>query len=387
MADNKYEQYVSRITLPNDDKIYGLKDEDARQQISNLENKVTAAVYYRGVVDSEETVITDNLEWEEATEITFSDGTKSFPKNGDVVAYTPEGSNTQLEFIFKQTGEPGVGVWNEFGSTSSLKGLAFKDSVTVSYKPTGNIVPTISTIQITPTGTYTPTGSITAPKFTGKEGNVTVTGTLPDKISLNFSKNETNGSVGYTPTGAVTGTFEGNDALLTLHAENPSSTDTAVYVPEGNIGTPTITISPTIATINTVKTNMELPTFFGENEGEELKISFNSGTKLTTTAQEVMIGATASSTAPSFTGKRVVLRTSYKPTGRLKDLNFSGATTYLSGELEGNAEKSFNGTYTPEGTVNAPDFIGNETTISTTCELTTMTGAKFDGQEATLTIS
>ena len=74
------------------------------------------------------------------------------PKSGDVVIYGTK------EYIFSASDSK----WHEFGSTGSLKALAFKD---------------------TASGNYTPAGSVSS-TFTGTQSSVTITAT--DNTSGNY---------------------------------------------------------------------------------------------------------------------------------------------------------------------------------------------------------
>jgi hypothetical protein len=143
--------------------------------------------------------------------------------------------------------------WQEFGSTGSLKALAFKDTASASYTPAGTVskqtfsgTATTSTGKFTPEGTCTGTAvtlntttvnSITAvgtlPTLTTTVANENLTiafdrGTLPSKgdnttvatsvksvTQPTFNGTEGNVSVSGTPTGEVTQpTFSGTGATI-----------------------------------------------------------------------------------------------------------------------------------------------------------------------------
>lgn len=113
---------ISKIKLPGDNTVYNIKDATARTQISNLQTSVTGAMHYKGTSSTE---ITDG-----GTQTPTIGGTAIATANlvaGDVVIYgsTGEGSqNAPKEFVWNGS------KWEEFGSTGSLKALAFKDSAT-----------------------------------------------------------------------------------------------------------------------------------------------------------------------------------------------------------------------------------------------------------------
>ena len=159
---------ISEITLPSG-ATYDIKDATARNDISILKGSATGAMHYAGVT----TTALANGSSTSPININEEDYT---PSNGDVVIYG------QLEFVWSTSDKK----WHEFGSTGSLKGLAFKDSASASYTPAGSVsAPTISvavnTASVTPI-----TGVGTLPNFTATVANETLTlgfsaGSLPTK--------------------------------------------------------------------------------------------------------------------------------------------------------------------------------------------------------------
>ena len=136
---------ISKIVLPNG-STYDFKDATARESINTLQNTVTSGVMYRGVTT---TPLIDGATTSPISIGTTNEGSlvQYAPKTGDLVIYGDK------EFIFAQVGN--TSSWHEFGSTGSLKALAFKDNASCSY---------------------TPTGSVSQPTFTGSEGSVSVSG-------------------------------------------------------------------------------------------------------------------------------------------------------------------------------------------------------------------
>ena len=148
---------ISKITLPSGTS-YDIKDATARELIESIQTSITGAMSYVGVTT---TALTDGA----STATIVINGANHTASAGDVAIYDDR------EFVFSGT------VWNEFGSTGSLKALAFKDSAS---------------------GSYTPAGTVSKPTFTGSSSNVTIT------ASANSSGN-------YTPAGTVsTPTFTGS---------------------------------------------------------------------------------------------------------------------------------------------------------------------------------
>lgn len=144
---------ISEITLPNG-ATYDIKDATARNEISMLKGSNTGAMHYAGVT---ETALADGSS-ASPIKINKADYT---PSNGDVVMY---GS---LEFVWSTSDNK----WHEFGSTGSLKGLAFKDSASVSYTPAGSVsAPTVSVA--VNTASVTPITDVgTLPSFTAAVEN------------------------------------------------------------------------------------------------------------------------------------------------------------------------------------------------------------------------
>lgn len=122
---------ISKITLPSG-TTYDIKDATARSQISAL----SGAMKYIGTTT---TALTDGST---TNPITIG-GESVTAVAGDVAIYG------EKEFVFNGT------KWQEFGSTGSLKALAFKDSATGSVSVTGTPSGTVST----PTITVTPSKS------------------------------------------------------------------------------------------------------------------------------------------------------------------------------------------------------------------------------------
>lgn len=150
---------ISKITLPTG-TTYNLKDTVARESISAL----SGAVKYLGVTTTE---LTDGA----TTSPVLIEGESVTPKAGDVVIY---GEN---EFIWSDTGE---GKWHEFGSTGSLKALAFKDSASATYTPNGtisapNVTVTLNTSSIKPFGSAGTLPTCTLPSLSTSVTDETLT--------------------------------------------------------------------------------------------------------------------------------------------------------------------------------------------------------------------
>lgn len=187
---------ISEITLPSG-VTYDIKDATARNDISMLKGSGTGAMHYAGVT----TTALANGSSTSPIKINETDYT---PSNGDVVIYG------QLEFVWSTSDKK----WHEFGSTGSLKGLAFKDSASASYTPAGSVsAPTVSvavnTAKVAPI-----TGVGTLPNFTASVSNETLTlgfsaGSLPTKGE------EVTVATGIKSASASAPAFTGTNATIT----------------------------------------------------------------------------------------------------------------------------------------------------------------------------
>lgn len=206
---------ISKITLPSGGS-YDLKDAAARAKITTLESNLAGAIHFIGYTT---TALADGST---ATQINIKDVAEAYTaKSGDVVIYK-DGAK-ELEFIFNGTN------WNEFGSTGTLKALAFKDkatgTATVSTADSG----TLSNGAVSASATYTPAGAVSVTldqKATGAsltkadykpEGTINVT--LKDAAAdspANIAR------ANYTPAGTVSVTLK--DATTPVAVEKTEAT-------------------------------------------------------------------------------------------------------------------------------------------------------------------
>ena len=146
MADPK--KYISKIANGSD--TLWLKDAQAWAEIEDIKSSITGAMHYAGVTT---TAISDG-----ATTNPITIGGESYTaKAGDVVIYG------EMEYVFNGT------KWQEFGSTGSLKALAFKDSASGDYTPAG-------------------TNAASAVSFTGQTDGDFVTGYNDDGVAPSFTE-------------------------------------------------------------------------------------------------------------------------------------------------------------------------------------------------------
>lgn len=158
---------ISKITLPSG-TTYDIKDSAARQDIDDLKNTLTGAMHYAGIT---------------TTPITDGSTTSTLVIEGESKVFTSDDAGAtviygELEFVWNGS------KWQEFGSTGSLKALAFKDSASGSFTPSGNCVNGDVILNYTTVNSMVSAGSL--PELTTKVANENLTisfnkGTLPEK--------------------------------------------------------------------------------------------------------------------------------------------------------------------------------------------------------------
>lgn len=256
---------ISKITLPSG-TTYDIKDAGARELISSLSGALT----YLGTTT---TALTDGCS---TSPITIG-STSVTPKAGDVAAYG------NSEFVWSAAESK----WREFGSTGSLKSLAFKDSASASY---------------------TPAGSVSQPSFTGTRATI---------------------SSSFTPAGTVS---------------ISKGTGTANYTPEGTVSAPIIdvgAIMEQVTVIDPADGSGILPSFTATVADETLSLNFNAGKPYLTRDVDIVTGVTASASQPKFTGTGVELKAaftgtkgtataSYTPAGTVSKPTFTGSAATIT---------------------------------------------------------
>ena len=179
---------IKQITLPSG-TTYDLRD-------SRVDSLISQATKWVGVTTTE---ISDGS----TTSVIVIGGVDHTAQVGDITSYN------NMEFIWNGS------LWQEFGSTGSLKTLAFKDSVAVS-----TVVPaTFST-----TGTVSaPTISVASAGETGTVTGITDVGSMPTFTVANEILTITAGAV---PTADSEKTFKTGDASYSASAPTLSATTT-----------------------------------------------------------------------------------------------------------------------------------------------------------------
>ena len=188
---------ISKITLPSG-TTYFIKDQQARNDIAAIQSAISGGVTFMGETS---TPLTDGAT---ATSIVINGNSITAVKGYLVVS----GSK---EYVFDGA------KWVELGDLSLLGALAYKDSASGNYTPTGSVeAPTIS---VKTAGSTTTVNSIdevgTLPDLGATVTNETLTltwsaGTLPTKIANITVKT---GDAAYE---ATTPTFTGTQGTVTV---------------------------------------------------------------------------------------------------------------------------------------------------------------------------
>lgn len=159
---------------------YNIKDATARTQITNLQNSLTGGMHFIGEALQFNAASPVYIKTGNTTALCYYTGTKPTATTiviggvtytltykllsaGDVVI------SGQLEFIWSDADN----TFHEFGSTGSLKALAFKDTASASYTPKGTITSTPAKTNKTLSHTVTQ-GSVSASASYKPAGTITL---------------------------------------------------------------------------------------------------------------------------------------------------------------------------------------------------------------------
>ena len=171
---------IKQITLPSG-TTYDIKDQGARDMIDAL----SGFTVFLGV-----------------TTTALTDGATTNPikiNNVDITA-TTGGIATYQSKEFIWNGD----AWQEFGDLSGLGDLAFKDSASGSFTPSGNVSqPTFTGTEFNSTGNFTPAGNVAISTGTGT-ANYTPAGTVSQP---EFTGTATTSTGNFTPAGSVSTTY------------------------------------------------------------------------------------------------------------------------------------------------------------------------------------
>ena len=187
---------------------------------------------------------------------------------------------------------------NKIESVGSLKALAFKDNATANF---------------------TPGGTISTPSFTGKEKDVTVSGSTQLNFNLESWVSE--------DSGAVNPSLGGEDDTNIAHV-TPTAKATGANV---DLNT---------TTVDSVSDIGALPQWDASVNGETLVFSWNRG-RLPVTIKKTVATGVKNVTQPTITCKDIWIR--------VKNMTATMTST---------------GSYVPEGTNSTPIFTGTPQTIT-----------------------
>lgn len=225
---------ISKVTLAS--KTYDIKDATARSRINDIESSVTGAMHYAGVTT---TALTDGA----TTKPITIDGASYTQKQGDVVIYS------EKEFVWNGT------KWNEFGSTGSLKALAFKDTASSTFTPnitaTGNITVASATVASSTNPLELSTTAITgATSFNAVNSATAVTGLLK---AAKYDK-ATGGTVTVNSSATFIGTVSAVNVGVGTTLNTTGTPFTLSAVSTGGQKLVTDVANPVLATSGTVDT-------------------------------------------------------------------------------------------------------------------------------------
>ena len=301
-------------------------------------------------------------------------------KAGDVWINTADNS----EWVCKENiSAAKASAWEKLGPTIDLSGyaktadlgtLAFKNSASGSFTPSGSVT----------VDSYTPEGSIAIDSYT-PAGNISMNNFTPaGSISVGTGTNN------YTPAGSVSinaftpaGTISKGTGTANYTPEGTITLNN--YTPEGTISAPTITVTPNTTTVNSITAVGTLPSLEATVANETLSISFNPGT-LPTKGSNTTVATgikTATATAPTFSGTAKAPSGTFNGTGA--ELKFTGTQVTPTGSFTGTGTNlKFTGTAAKPtgsftGTAKAP-------TGSFTGTAKAPTGS-FTGTAGTVTVS
>lgn len=204
--------YISQVTLSTG--TYDIKDAWAREKVAGLQG----AMHFVGISTTDPTGDAGP---------TISGHTGEYV-SGDVCVYTPGTGKAEQEYVYNGSS------WQEFGSTGSLKALAFKDNVSGPVALTGTCTPgaltmdsqththEVSKADVSVSAKYTPAGTISGTVVT------------LSKAKSGASKLSTAGSV-TTGTAPTLGAEISADDITSWNAGSVTTIDTTKF----NGGTPT----------------------------------------------------------------------------------------------------------------------------------------------------
>ena len=323
--------YISKVQLSNG--TYFIKDTEAHEKLAGL----TGAMHFIGTSSTDPTI---------APGPTVAGHTGDFAA-GDVVVYTPAGKQ-ECEYVYNGSS------WQEFGSTGSLKALAFKDSAS---------------------GNVTVSGTAAAQVFTGDQETLehSVTGSSV-RVEGNYDK-PNDISINYTPEGTISAPD------VTLSTGTAIASATSGSVKDGSAASLSYTNS-TIKGVNTVTSGSAARLDYSSVKSSYVE-SFSQGTLPSiekSDAKASYISAFNGGSAATMTKKDVTA--SY-----INSLTPGSAASFLQGAKASWSASVSNETLSFTFTPNGDDtFNANTPTAITKSDITATAISAFNGGSvATLT--
>lgn len=226
---------LSKITLPSG-SIYNLVDALAREDIATIKSLITSGMHFLGetTTELEDGSITNPIIIGEQ-EITATAG--SIVLQGE------------SEYIFSDTDNK----WHLFGDAGSFRALAFKDSASGDYTPTGSVNANFTGTEGDISAAYTPSGSVSTPTITvtpstRKINQITSVGTMPSctlptlaftvaNENLTITWGEGSYSAGEAPGSEEVELLDGISSATSTQPEftGTPSTATGKFTPSGNV--------------------------------------------------------------------------------------------------------------------------------------------------------
>lgn len=323
-------KYISKVQLS--DGTYYIKDTEAHEKLAGL----TGAMHFVG------TSSTDPI----SEGPTVVGHTGAFAA-GDVVVYTPAGKQ-ECEYVYNGTS------WQEFGSTGSLKALAFKDSAS---------------------GNVDVSGTAEAQVFTGNQETLEhdVTGASV-RVEGNYDK-PNDISIEYTPEGTVSA------PVVTLSTGTAISSSTPGSVSAGSAASLSYTNS-TIKGVSTVTSGSKATLDYSSVKSSYVE-SFSQGTLPSIEKRD----AKASYISAFSGGSAATMEKSDVTATYIKSLTPGSAASFEQGTKASwsasVSDETLSFTFTPNGN---DTFTPNTPTAITKSDVTATVISAFNGGEvATLT--
>ena len=323
--------YISKVQLSNG--TYFIKDTEAHEKLAGL----TGAMHFIGTSSTDPTI---------APGPTVAGHTGDFAA-GDVVVYTPAGKQ-ECEYVYNGSS------WQEFGSTGSLKALAFKDSAS---------------------GNVTVSGTAEAQVFSGNQETLEhiITG---QSVSVAGNYDKPNDiSIDYTPEGTVSAPD------ITLSTAEAIASATSGSVKDGSAASLSYTNS-TIKGVSTVTSGSKATLTYSSVKSSYVE-SFSQGTLPSIEKRDAK-----ASYISAFNGGSVAKLTKSDVTAtHIDSLTPGSAASFVQGTKAGwsayVSDETLSFTFTPNGN---DTFTPNTPTAITKSDITATAISAFDGGSvATLT--